>query len=171
MTKREQQRLMHKNFFDHCNDAIEHGYYLEAVFMEYAAMESRMEGVLGVIGAPCNNQLPPKERTKFQISHRVACLQKLLENTEISANSKLDQIYFQNLNKWLDERNRCVHGLYKNEIQYTKRLCNQEYARKGYDLCYKLYEEVNRIKRLKKKSPEKFADLCICSSQKCAYNK
>ena len=31
------QVLMHKGFFDKAIDALESGYYLEAVFLEYAA--------------------------------------------------------------------------------------------------------------------------------------
>ena len=167
----EQQRRMHKNFFDHCSDAIEQGYYLEAILMEYAAMEGRLETVLGVLGAPCNNKLPPKERNKFQISHRVACLKKLLKNEEIADNSKLSSSYFKDLEKWLEKRNRYIHGLYKNEIKYSSRMCDKKFAKDGYDLCDMLYAEVNRIKRLKKKRPELFTDLQTCTSHSCTYYK
>ena len=47
------QVSMHKNFFDKVDAAIEGGFYLEAVFREYAAIESRLEALLGVLGAPC----------------------------------------------------------------------------------------------------------------------
>ena len=37
---------MHKNFFDKCHVAIENGFFLEAVFIEYAAIEGRLEIIL-----------------------------------------------------------------------------------------------------------------------------
>ena len=54
----ELQRLMHKDFFDRCVFAINQGFYMEAILMEYAAIESRMETLLSILGLPCNKFLP-----------------------------------------------------------------------------------------------------------------
>lgn len=56
------QRLMHKDFFVRCKSAIEQKFYMEAILMEYAAIEARMEILLGVIGLPCNKFISDKER-------------------------------------------------------------------------------------------------------------
>ena len=41
----EMQRLMHKDFFDRCELAINQKFYMEAILMEYAAIEARMESL------------------------------------------------------------------------------------------------------------------------------
>ena len=39
-----------------CEYVIQNGYYLEAILMEYAAIESRLESVCGVLGLPCGQK-------------------------------------------------------------------------------------------------------------------
>lgn len=39
---KEKARLMHAHFFGDCKRAIEEGYYLEAMFLEYASIEDRV---------------------------------------------------------------------------------------------------------------------------------
>ena len=65
---------MHKNFFDRCENAIENEFYMEAILMEYAAIESRLEVILGLVGMPCNKFIEDNERKKVQISHRISCV-------------------------------------------------------------------------------------------------
>lgn len=48
--EQEKQVKMHRDLFDRCNAAIENKCYLEAVMLEYAAMEGRFEVMLGVLG-------------------------------------------------------------------------------------------------------------------------
>ena len=164
------QAAMHKDFFDRCSIAIENEYYLEAIFMEYAAMEGRLEVLLGVLGASCNNKLPDKERNKIQISHRVSCFKNLFKNQDIFGKSKLNCVFFRRLEKWISLRNGYIHGLYKNEVKYKKRMKDRDFAIEGLALCGELYNEVNRIKRLRKKSPELFYNINFCSSKSCEYH-
>ena len=137
------QAAMHKDFFDRCGIAIENEYYLEAVFMEYAAMEGRLEVLLGVLGASCNNKLPDKERNKILISHRVSCFKNLFKNQDIFGKSKLNSVFFRRLEKWISLRNGYIHGLYKNEVKYKKRMKDKAFAQEGLELCRVLYNEVN----------------------------
>lgn len=65
---------MHKDFFDQCRLAIDEGFYMEAILTEYAAMESRMEIILGVVGLPCSKQLENSMRSSINISHRIRCV-------------------------------------------------------------------------------------------------
>ena len=167
--KSEKQRIMHKDFFDRSQLAIDQGFYLEAICMEYAAMEGRLEVLLGVLCAPCNHKLPDTERKKFQISHRIVCLEKTYTELDLFENSKLNKSYFKSLEKWIESRNRYIHGLYKNEIMYEQRVKDKTLARKGLEFCRTLYDETNRVKRLMKRNPELGIDIKICASSNCHH--
>lgn len=147
------QRDMHKSFFDRCRYAIDNGFYMEAILMEYAAIEARLEVILGIIGLPCNQFLPDDARRKVCISHRVACLKKIRKTHSVFEKSKLPKNYFDSLEKWIKTRNGYIHGLYKNEVRFKTRMKDsKETAEKGLELCKQLYNEANRIRRLSKKS-------------------
>ena len=165
---KSKQVAMHKNMFDRCKLAIESGFYLEAIFMEYAAIESRLEVLLGVLGAPCNRYLSLEQRSQFHISQRLKCFKRLFVSDAIFSKSKLDGTYFFQLKKWLENRNRFVHGLLKNEVEYEKRIINKAFAEKGLELCRSLYNEVNRIKRLCKSHPELLEGISTCENKGCA---
>ena len=151
---------MHQNFFDRCEKAIENDFYMEAILIEYAAIESRLEVMLGLIGMPCNKFLEASERKKIQISHRISCAKKFRKNSPLFENTKLSNKFFDNLEKWINRRNTYVHGLYKNEIEYSSRLKGaKDLAEKGLNYTRLLYNEVNRLKRLKKNYPKKYENL------------
>lgn len=161
---------MHKDFFDRCKFAIENKFYMEAILMEYAAIESRLEVMLGIFGAPCNKFADDNVRRKINISHRIACLKYLMKNSSAFDNSKLNKKFFEDFEKWISERNRYIHGLYKNEIIYKQRMKNSKnMAEKGYEYCRLMYNEVNRIKRLKKKHCKDFDFITACHSHECTF--
>jgi len=153
----EDKRLqveMHRDFFDQTQSAIDQKFYLEAIFREYASIESRLEVLLGLMGAPCNKFLPNSERKKVDISHRIKCLKKAYNNSEIGK-TKLDTAFFNKLDKWRNDRNIIVHGFYKNEIQYRERSAkNKKLSEDGLQLARKLYNEVKRLRRYRKNHPE-----------------
>ena len=169
---RQLQYSMHKDYFDNCRYAIDNGFYLEAIFLEYAAVESRMEVILGVLGLPCNRYLPHDKRKNVQISHRINCLKYFYKNySDIFNKSKLSSKFFTDLDKWRSDRNTYIHGLYKNADIYGKRKAEcKRLALKGYDLSRTLYNEVNRIKRLKKNHNELFNSAFLCYEKNCCLN-
>ena len=65
---------MHTDFFDRCESAIQNGFYFEAIIMEYAAIESRLEVICGVLGFPCGKDC--KCRKDIMIGSRIDCLRK-----------------------------------------------------------------------------------------------
>jgi hypothetical protein len=161
------QGAMHKDFFDRCQLAISQEFYMEAILMEYAAIESRMEVLLGLLGAPCNKFLLDEERKKIQISHRLGCANAFRKEMAVFKNTKLSMKFFDKLYDWVNKRNEYIHGLYKNELRYSTRIKNaKEFSQKGLEYCRLLYNEVNRLKRLQKKNPELFVQQA-CKSNKC----
>lgn len=168
----KKQVTMHKDFFDRCELAIEYGFYMEAILIEYAAMESRLEILLGVLGLPCNKHLEDNLRKNVNISHRIACLKWLVENSALFATSKLDNKYFEKMEKWVKERNKYVHGLYKNEGLYEQRKAHaRELAKNGKEYCKLLYNETHRLRRAIKKQPLLLGDPVACRSEKCQLYK
>lgn len=164
-TGTDAQVRMHKNFFDRCQNAIDQKYYMEAVLLEYAAIEGRMEVLMGLLGAPCNRLLPDKDRKDIQISHRLACAKRLFDGREMFLRSKLSPEFFEKLDKWMKKRNRYVHGLYKNELLYTARIKGlKDFSEKGLRYARLLYNEVKRLRRLPQGC---VLDVNICTSSGC----
>lgn len=150
----EKQVAMHKDFFDRCQHAIDCGFYMEAMLMEYAAIESRLEALLGVAGLPCGKKLADHLRKDIQISHRVACAKRLYtENPELEQ-SKLNKKHFEKIGQWIAKRNEYIHGLYKNELKYNQRMGDaKEFSENGLEYCRLLYNEVKRLRRYREKNP------------------
>ena len=165
--KQAQQVGMHTDFFDRCEFAINNGFYLEAMFLEYAAIKGRLEAILGILGAPCNKTLDAGQRGNIKISHRIECLKKIRNNNPVFAKTKLDHNFFYKnvkLSAWINKRNCYIHGLYKGEREYNGRMAGaKELAETGYKLCRALYNETKRLNRLRKSKPELFV-----SSRSCA---
>ncbi len=170
---RQSQVGMHKDFFDRCKFAIENGFYLEAIILEYAAIESRLESICGILGLPCNKELDPKQRESIKISQRIVCLKKVRNrNKELFEKCKLKDDFFYKstgLDKWTEVRNNYVHGLYKDVIKYRARNRSMKKdAEDGYEIARLLYNETKRLRRLKNSKPELFENI-ICTQKKACY--
>ena len=142
---------MHVSFFDHVREAINKGFFYEAIFLEYAAIESRLEVLCGLVGYPCSRDLDVKSRRKVNISQRVECLEKYYRKNAFEtqrSKTKMPRKEWKNLNKWIGEkRNPYVHGLFKNpEVYLLRSEKSAEVAAEGYRLADLLYKEVKRVK-------------------------
>ncbi len=165
------QRNMHKDFFDRCQFAIDHGFYMEAILLEYAAIEARLEVILGMLGAPCNKFLDDNIRKNINISHRIKCLKQFRDSGNLFANTNLSNGYFKKLEKWIDGRNRYIHGLYKSEIKYNARLSGaKEMATKGLEYSRLLYNEAKRIRRLYNNGSIANVQWNTCSTDRCSQS-
>lgn len=164
----KKQVAMHRNYFDRCQEAIDRGFYMEAVLLEYAAIESRLEALLGLLSAPCNRTAPDEIRRKVQISHRLTCAQHMYETTPISARSKLPCNFFEKVSKWVGKRNQYIHGLYKSENRYDSRIQGlKKIAEDGAAYSRLLYNEVKRLRRLLAKQNRRLYDVTVCNAKNC----
>ena len=93
---------MHKNLFDRCQAAIEGQFYLEAMFLEYAAIEGRLEVILGLLGTPCDKNLEGELRHRVNISDRIQCLKKARKSLPVFEKTKLEKISLT--------KNQCLHN-------------------------------------------------------------
>ena len=166
--------LMHKNYFDRAKNAKEEGYFLEAVFLEYAAIEGRLEVLCGLFSCPCNKELPDEVRKTINISQRANCLKAIYRNHPacLEYNTKLSQAYWRGLVSWLKKRNTYVHGLYKRPEEYDKRNVEAySLSEEGYEYARLLYNEVKRVRRIQKTHPEIIRYEGTVCKAKCGFLK
>ena len=162
------QVAMHQDFFDRCRFAIDNGFYMEAILMEYAAIEARLEVMLGVVNLPCSKKLEAGLRSSINISHRIRCTKWMVQNSPLFEATKLDKQFFDSINEWIKERNRYVHGLYKNEGLYEMRKEDAcVLAKEGLEHCRLLYNETRRLRRELKKNPQFLDNAITCHSKQC----
>lgn len=165
------QVVMHADFFDRCEFAIENGFYIEAVILEYAAIESRLESICGQLGFPCGQKC--EYRKDINISSRIGCLKCFwAQNYEVMKKSKIPAAFFAKggeLNAWIKKRNILVHGLYKDAFEYFNKLAeNKKLAENGLTYARLLYNEANRIHRMRHSG--RYAELqvkLLCKNKKC----
>ena len=169
----EKQRVMHKDLFDKIKYAVDNGFYLEAIFLEYSALEGRLEIMSGVFSLPCNKNLEPNVRKAINISQRIECLKKTYKSAdELFEKTYLNNKFWNNIENWIVKRNTYVHGLLKNAVDYNSRLFQtKELAKTGFDLVSIIYKEVNRIKRKQQKERYKFISNCCKKACKFVKNK
>lgn len=171
---RMKSTIMHKNFFDQANLAIERGYYLESIMYEYAAIESRLEVICGLLGCPCNREIDDTIRSKINISQRIKCLKAMYKKHPACKDSttKVTSDIWKRLQEWIDKRNKYVHGLYKRPDLYVKRLEDRnQLAIDGLKLAKYFYNEAKRIRRIRNNHPELMMyDDKICRNKSCKAN-
>ncbi len=171
MNETEQKQVaMHKDFFDRCRIAIDNGYYLEAILMEYAEMESRLEAICGIVGFPCGKNF--SNRKDVKISDRVECLRIYRNRNKAIFDQHLSSLFFSKkgeLNTWIKQRDIRIHGLFKNELRYEQRNSeNRELAEKGIIIVRQLFNEAKRLRRMKKGHPEVFDSVKNgCPAKEC----
>lgn len=156
--ERYQASKMHMSFFDKSRKAIDEGYYLEAIMYEYAAIESRLEVLCGLLGCPCNKEVDSYIRRGIKIGNRIDCLKSLYQRHPacVDSNTKISNLFWKKLKTWSKARNTYVHGLYKNPLVYATRLEERELlAKEGLDIARLLYNEVKRIRRIAANHPQK----------------
>lgn len=170
----KKQQKMHQDFFVTCQKAIDEGFYLEALVLEYASLEGRLEVLLGLLNRPCNKDADDKIRQSVQISHRIHCLNYYRKHSQAFDNTKLDKDFFcsKYLDGWRSDRNIYIHALYKNANLYNERRQEcEKLARDGLLYCRLLYNEIKRLRRLKKTHPDQMDTSCLsCRNKKCKAN-
>jgi|GEM_PF-6730290 len=170
--RKQEQVKMHRSAIDCIDSAIANGFYLEAIFQEYAAMEGRLEVICGILGMPCNKEAG-KKGIFVPISNRRKCIEGFFNNCpKLFERSKLSASFFSKdgpLDNWIAQRNDLIHSLLKDEVQYSNRMKNaHKLALDGRQFTSRLYNEAKRLNRLSKGHPEQLAIECgKCSIRDC----
>ena len=159
-----QQKQIHAQFYDRCKKAIDEGYYLEAMLLEYAYMEARVNRIMEVLNMPCALVQDTDIYRGIGLNRKVSCLKKFLKaDNKVLEKSHLKNKTLNDIKAWCNRRNDRIHNLYKDIDKYDETISkNKELALEGYEYSKLLSQEANRLKLLKEKHPELFDDAFKC---------
>ena len=112
-------------------------FFLEAIFIEYAVMDDRLESILrhsGVFNPERHNTIQAKLR-------RVSELRRAKKSL---LNRSLSEELLQEIYQWKDERNRLIHALMKQDL-HTEDL--KEFALHGQQIVKELNAKTTNYRR------------------------
>ena len=126
--------------------AIANAFYLEAIFIEYAILEDRLESILRHSG-----KWNPKPNQHISIEKKISNVEKLAEEKRGLARKYFDENLFADLKAWKTERNQLIHALMK-QLLHTEDLKNL--ADSGYALVKHLNNKSSQYNRCLEKRKE-----------------
>lgn len=91
--------------------ALTHGFYLEAIFIEYAIMEDRLESALRHSG-----KWNPRPDEFWSIDRKLNKLEKLAEEKKSPAAKYFSPELTEMLRSWKTRRNQLIHALLKQPL-------------------------------------------------------
>lgn len=131
----------YKEQFKRLKKAFEYKFYMEAIFIEYAIMEDRVEAILRYE----NNEIKPKNEREFiSITRKLNKIKKIAEQ-----NKSLPQKYFSDgiadeISEWIKKRNALIHALLKKELTTDE---VEAFAEEGKILTRTLCDKAKNYKR------------------------
>ena len=134
----------YKEQFGRLYKAIKYNFYIEAVAIEYAIMEDRLESILiheGVYN-------PDKHGTLSRKLKRVRELQRRKDSLE---NKYLSVELLDSIDAWKNERNALIHALLKQNLSTDQLL---ETAETGNIIAKQLASKATSIRRKLEKNGE-----------------
>ena len=91
--------------------AISSRFYLEAIFIEYAIIEDRLESALRH-----GNRWNPKPGEFISINRKVNMVKKMAEQKKSMANRYFSPELMDSILIWKEDRNKMIHALLKQAI-------------------------------------------------------
>ena len=172
MDKDYKSHKIHKKHFALSKNAIEKGFYLEALVLEYAYIETRVNKIMETLEMPC----ALIKDIQFDLYRQIGLVSKLIclasiysENVDnpIFEKAKMNSSDFKKTKDWCHSRNERIHNLYLDIDKYDKLVNkNEKLANQGYEYVNLLAQERTRLKELKKKHPELFKKKMKCYKAK-----
>lgn len=114
--------------------ALEYGFNLEAIFIEYAMFEDRTESVLRHADK-WEAYVKSRKGRDVTIDSKINYIQKLAENKKDLLHKYFSDDLLEKIKAWKNERNRLIHALVKQELQYNE---ISDLAQSGNDLLKKM---------------------------------
>lgn len=134
--------LKYENYKEQMNRlkmAISNKFYLEAVFIEYAILEDRLESALRHSG-----KWNPKPDQHTSIDRKVRLLLKQAEEKKSLAQKYFKKDLMQEILNWKERRNPLIHSLMKQQL-HTEDLA--ELAEEGLNLVKQVSNKVSLFNR------------------------
>ena len=114
--------------------ALEYGFNLEAIFIEYAMFEDRTESVLRHADK-WEAYVKSRKGRDVTIDSKINYIQKLAENKKDLLHKYFSDDLLEEIKAWKNERNRLIHALVKQELQHNE---ISDLAQSGNDLLKKM---------------------------------
>lgn len=137
-----QKFINYKEQMGRLKKALQNEFYIEAITIEYAVMEDRLESVLrheGVFN-------PEKHGSLARKLNRVKDLRRRKDSLE---NKYFTEEFLDSITEWSKERNALIHALLKQELTTEKVKLTAE---QGNDIVKKLTGKATSIRRKLEKS-------------------
>lgn len=134
----KQKQLNYQEQFKRLDRALKQGFYLEAMFIEYAIIEDRCDSVLRYEGNQINS------KNFVSIDKKLGKISKIAEQKKTLPNRYFSDSLIDDIVAWKGERNSLIHALLKKELT-TEGL--EKVAVEGYELARKLCNKANNYKR------------------------
>ncbi len=145
---------MHRDYYHRVKDAIEKKYYFEAIFLEYAAIESRLEVIMSLMHTPCSS-CSDEAYNQIGVSKKMNCYKQFLKNEELFGKSKITKDVIGDIKDWFGARNKRIHNLYRNPEMYDQlQEDTKAVALEGYKFVELFYAEAKRLRRIYHQHPE-----------------
>ncbi len=142
----------YKEQFTRLKSALNNGFNLEAMFIEYAIMEDRTESILRHADK-WEAYLKKRGRNDPTLNSKIVYIQKLMESNR----KDLLRRYFSDdlldcILAWKEDRNRLIHALLKQQLEHNEIRTLAEQGKQLVDDLRKRVGNYNRaIDRRKKK--------------------
>ncbi len=121
MDKAENQ-LKYENYreqFKRLKSALNGGFNLEAMFIEYAIMEDRTESILRHAGK-WEAYLKSRKGREPSIDSKIKYVQKLAENRKDLLHRYFSDEMLTELLSWKEDRNRLIHSMLKQQLEHNE---------------------------------------------------
>ena len=119
--------------------AFNSGFYLEAIFIEYAVIEDRLESMLRHSG-----KFNPRPNEHWGIERKLTKVEKLAEQKKSLAARYFPLDLTSAVREWKEDRNRLIHALLKQSLQDEELM---HCAETGQDLVKRISNKVTSYKR------------------------
>lgn len=147
ITDNMQKYANYKTQMGRLNKALTNQFYLEAIFIEYAIMEDRLESVLRHSG-----KWNPKPDAFVSLDSKRKKVAKLAEEKKSLAHKYFSKELTDSIEAWKNDRNRIIHALMKQNV-HTEEL--REIAERGQNLSKTLCSKTTLYNRALSRQAEK----------------
>ena len=109
----------YKEQFTRLKSALNSGFNLEAMFIEYAIMEDRTESILRHADK-WDAYLKSRKGRDPNIDSKVKYIQKLAENRKDLLHRYFSDDLLNRILEWKEDRNRLIHALLKQQLEHNE---------------------------------------------------
>ena len=133
----------YKEQFKRLKNALNNGFNLEALFIEYAIIEDRSESIL-VHAEKWEAYLHHRRGHQITMDSKLKYIQKLAENKKDKLHRYFKDDLIEQILSWKEERNRLIHALLKQKLQEDEIL---KLANEGYELAKEFRNRATSYRR------------------------